>query len=261
MNEPNLDHGTLDWFLPLKHESFYWRQFVGGGRTFIDIGAHVGTWTLNLAPYFERVFAFEPDPRGWQVLQKNLALNKITNVEVIPKAVSSVVGRTKLNLYPNPCTNTMMDPIACGRTDMPVGVHEVDTVSIDAFVAERGITDLDFIKVDAEAAEMLIIEGALKTFHGQKPDFFIEMHGLFYERLRALLNPLQCDVLDGGRFGLSLLRHRDRWPGFASDDYRVFPHGQSPSIEDMKNLRLKHGITWEPPTGFLALNYDDSKMP
>lgn len=251
--EMQLNRGTLDWFLPLKHEAPYWRQFVGGGRTFIDIGAHVGTWTLNLAPYFQRVFAFEPDPRGWQVLKANLELNGITNVEIVPKAVSNVSGKVRLNLFPNPCTNTMMDPVACGRTDVPIGVHEVDTISIDEFTASRGITDLDFIKVDAEAAEMLIIEGAVNTFRAQLPDCFIEMHGLFYDRLRALLPFMHFDVLDGGRAGLSLLRHRDRWPGFSSEDFRVFPHGQSPSIEDMRELRRKHGIAWDPPGGFLSL--------
>lgn len=253
MNETNLDHSALDWFLPIKHEAFYWSQFVKGGRTFIDIGAHVGTWTLNLAKHFERVFAFEPDPRGWQALMRNLDINKITNVEVIPKAVSNKSGRVKLNIFPNPSTNTMMSLSDCGRTDAPIGIHEVDSISIDEFVNARGIKDVDFIKVDAEAAEMLIVEGARQMFEEQRPDFFIEMHGLFYERLRAMMPFAECDVLDGGRAGLSLLRHRDSWPGFASADFRVFPHGTSPTIEDMRELRRQHGIPWDPPSGFLSV--------
>jgi FkbM family methyltransferase len=257
MNESELDKGTLDWFLPLKHEAPYWRQFMAEGRTFIDVGAHVGTWTLNLAKHFKRVFAFEPDPRGWQTLKKNLAINGITNVEVIPKAVSNVNGKTQLNLFLNPCTNTMMDPAACGRSDAPIGALEVETITIDEFVKSHQIADLDFIKIDAEAAEMLIVEGALQTFRDQSPDFFVEMHGLFYERLRRKLGFLQCDVLDGGRSGLSLLRHREKWPGFATEDYRVFPHGQSPTANDMRDLRLKHGIPWEPPPGFLSVDYED----
>lgn len=252
MNEAQLDHGALDWFLPIKHEAFYWSQFTKGGRTFIDVGAHVGTWTLNLAKHFERVFAFEPDPRGWEALKRNLQINNITNVEVIPKAVSNKSGRVRLNIFPNPSTNTMMNLADCGRTDAPIGIHEVDSISIDEFVAERNIHDLDFIKVDAEAAEMLIVEGALGTFMSQQPDFFIEMHGLFYKRLRRLLDFMECDVLDGGRAGLSLLKHRDSWPGFASDDFIVFPHGTDPTIAAMKAIRARHGIPWEAPGGFLS---------
>lgn len=243
-----LNQAPPDWFLPLKHEAFYWRQFAGGGRTFIDVGAHVGTWCLNLAPYFERVFAFEPDPRGWEALKTNLALNKITNVEVIPKAVSNVSGNVKLKLFYNPCTNTMMEPTSYGGTDTGlIGIHDVEAVSIDEFVESRGITDVDFIKIDTEAAEMLVVEGAVRTFRSQRPDFFIEMHGLYQDRLRALLDPLHCDVIDGGQRGLNLLSHRDRWPGFASDDFLVYPHGMNPVIEDMRKLRAKYGMTW--PTG------------
>lgn len=259
MQAEQLDHSTPDWNLPVKHEAFYWTQFMKGGRTFIDIGAHVGTWTLNLARRYERVFAFEPDPRGWQALQRNLSALGITNVEVIPKAVSNVAGSVKLNLFHNPCTNTTMDPKKCQRPDEPIGSLEVETVTIDDFVRERGITDVDFLKCDAEAAEMLIVEGALQTLREQKPDFFIEMHGLFYDRLRKLLAPIECDVLDGGRHGLSLLRHRDRWPGFASEDYRVFPHGTSPTRDDMIALRKRHGIEWTEPLGFLAVECESAR--
>lgn len=246
---------TPDWSLPLKHESAHWRNFLAGGRTFIDIGAHVGTWALHLAPQFKRVFCFEPDERAFRALHKNLALNNIRNVEVIPAAVADKVGTTTINLFHNPCTNTIMDPVACLRGgEEVVARREVPTVTVDAFVAERGITDLDFLKVDAEAAEMRIVKGALRTLETQRPDFFIEMHGLFYERLRAMLPFLNCDVIDGGRAGLSLVSHRDRWPGYAGDDFRIFPAGTSPTAQDMKDLRKRHGIEWDAPTsGFLSV--------
>jgi FkbM family methyltransferase len=251
-DEVNLDRGAPDWFLPVKHEAFYWSQFLRGGRTFIDVGAHVGTWTLNLARSFNRVFAFEPDPRGVTALRKNLEIGGITNVEVVPKAVSNKSGRVALTLFPNPSTNTMMPLADCGRVDTPIGVHEVDAVCIDDFVAERKIFDLDFIKVDAEAAEMLVVQGGLETFRTQRPDFFIEMHGLFYTRLRKLLDFVECDVLDGGRAGLSLLKHRDSWPTFVMPNFRVFPHGTTPTVEDQRELRRQHGIIWDPPPGFLS---------
>jgi FkbM family methyltransferase len=252
-----LNQGTPDWHLPLEHEAPYWKQFLKGGRTFIDVGAHVGTWTLHLAPHFERVIAFEPDPRGWQVLSRNLKLNGIDNVEIVPKAVSNTTGSTRLNLFHNPCSNTVMDPGVMERTDSPIGQHEVETVSIDQFVESRGINDVDFVKIDAEGAELLIVEGAVRTLQRHLPDLFIEMHGLFYDRLRKLLPFLACDVLDGGRAGLSLVKHRDHWPDFANDDFRVYPPGVSPTIEDMRSLRLKHGIDWQPPRGFLAATQEN----
>lgn len=252
-----LDKGTPDWNLPLKHEELYWKQYLNGGRTFIDVGAHVGTWTINLARYFDRVISFEPDPRALASLKKNLELNNVKNVEVIPKAISNKTGHTQFNLFYNPATNTMMDPAMMGRSDLPIAKQLVETISIDEFVQSRGINDVDFIKVDAEGAELLIVEGGVRTFQKQSPDFFIEMHGLFYERLRKTLSFAECDVLDGGRAGLSLLRHRHKWPAYENEDFRVYPHGVSPSINDQKELRLKHGIVWEAPNGFLAVNYTE----
>src|SRR5688572_24560613 len=167
--------------MPSFHEAQYWREFTTKGRTFIDIGAHVGTWTLNLAPYFERVFAFEPDRRSHATLRKNLERNGITNVEIIPAAVSNKTGTARMYFYASPSSNTMMDPGRCLRADPYESFAPVPTVSLDEFVAERGITDLDFLKVDAEAAEMLILEGGQKTLSEQRPDFFIEMHGHFYD--------------------------------------------------------------------------------
>lgn len=251
----HLVQDTLDWFLPFKHEKTHTAAFLQGGRTFIDIGAHVGTWTLRLAPLFERVFAFEPDPRGYEALRRNIALAGLKNVEVIPKAVSDKTGRARLTIYPNPCSNTML-PAETNRVDVPDGEIEVETTSVDEFVRERGITDLDFIKVDAEGAEMAIVPGALETFRTQRPDFYIELHGLFYKRIRAMLDFYECDVIDGGRTGLVLARHRDQWPEFQMPDFRVYPHGTTPTVQDVEELRRQHGISEadykQPTSGFLS---------
>ncbi len=243
---------TLDWFLPIKHEATHSSAFMQGGRTFIDIGAHVGTWTLRLAPLFKRVFAFEPDPRGYEALRKNIVNAGLTNVEVIPMAVTDKRGKATLTIYPNPCTNTML-PRETGRVDLADGRIEVDTISVDDFARERGITDLDFIKVDAEGAEMVIIPGAEETLRAQMPDFYIEMHGLFYKRLRAMLPFYECDVIDSGQGGLTLARHREAWPEFAGPDHRIYPHPVNPTFEEMTSLRAFHGVPFEPPTtGFLS---------
>lgn len=248
----HLVQDTLDWFLPLKHETIHSSAFMQGGRTFIDIGAHVGTWTLRLAPLFERVYCFEPDPRGADALKRNIALAGLKHVEVIPKAVSDKTGRATLTLYPNPCTNTML-PTETGRVDTPDGTIEVETTSLDEFVRERGITDLDFLKVDAEGAEMLIVPGALETLRAQRPDFYIELHGFFHKRIRAMLDFCECDVIDFGPGGISLARHRDAWPEFAGKDYRIYPHPVNPTYDDFLALRKQHGIEFLPPTtGVLA---------
>jgi len=248
IKDTDIVHTTLDWFLPLKHEQIHTDQFMQGGRTFIDIGAHVGTWALRLAPLFERVYCFEPDPRAYNALRANLEKAGLTNVEVLPWGVTDKTGTATLSLYPNPCTNTLMRPLLVGRTaptDVPDGTMQVNTVSVDDFCAERGITDLDFIKIDAEAAELLVVKGALKTLRACRPDFFIEMHALVLDELRALLHFAETDFVDGNAFGMSLLRHRESWPLYSSAGARIWPHGTAPEGHELDALRARQPVAWD----------------
>ena len=257
MNPSDLSTLTPDWNLPLKHEAIYSAQFMKGGRTFLDIGAHVGTWTLRLAPLFERVFCFEPDARACAALRANIETAGLTNVEVVQLAVTDRVGTAVINLYPNPSGNSLLTPEQSNRkpdTDPMLRPEEVATTTIDAFCKERSITDVDLIKMDIEGAEITAVPGAVETFRVQRPDFFLELHGLFHERLRRVLSFEECDVIDGGRAGLSLVRHRAEWPAFTAPDFRVYPHGVVPTLEDLEDLRREHGIIWEAPrTGFLSV--------
>jgi FkbM family methyltransferase len=257
VNEADLVRDTSDWHLPLKHEALYSAQFMKGGRTFIDIGAHVGTWALRLATVFERVICFEPDPRAYEALRKNVELAGLDNVEVVPKAVSDRTGKATINLYPNPCTNSMLTADQSGRHAEQDGAvpTEVETVSLDDYCAEHEVHDVDMVKIDAEGAELLIVPGAIDTFWANRPDFWIEMHGLFWARLRKLLSFERCDVIDGGRAGLSLAQHREAWPAFSDrNEFRVYPHGTAPTLADYEELRRLHGLQCVAPTsGFLSV--------
>ncbi|OUL19784.1 hypothetical protein BV378_31700 [Nostoc sp. RF31YmG] len=61
------------------------------GMTVFDIGANVGYYTLIAASKIGRhgrVYAFEPDRDNFNILQKNIILNKHSNVELLEYAVS-----------------------------------------------------------------------------------------------------------------------------------------------------------------------------
>src|SRR5712691_9183421 len=58
------------------------------GETAIDIGAHIGSYTLRMAKTFRQVIAFEPNPFNRYILGLNLQLNKNVNVQVEEAALS-----------------------------------------------------------------------------------------------------------------------------------------------------------------------------
>jgi tRNA G37 N-methylase Trm5 len=85
--------GIRDWDFPNSvHERDLTTRFSGisRGSAFLDIGAHVGTWSLRLHKNFEQIFAFEPNPETFRYLVSNLLANKVENVEVSPLAFCNI---------------------------------------------------------------------------------------------------------------------------------------------------------------------------
>src|SRR5467141_3939033 len=67
------------------------------GEVFVDVGAKVGQYAVPLAKRFRLVVAVEPNPVAVEILQRNLARNRLTNVRIISKAISATRGYVLLN--------------------------------------------------------------------------------------------------------------------------------------------------------------------
>ena len=63
----------------------------------LDIGANIGSHTVALAQQFKRVIAFEPNPAVLGTLERNVALNRLSNVEIRRIAVGDQPGRAELH--------------------------------------------------------------------------------------------------------------------------------------------------------------------
>jgi FkbM family methyltransferase len=139
------------------------------GRTFYDIGANVGFYTLLgsfcVAPGC--VFAFEPLPANVEFLKRHLAINQVRNVRVLQVAISDEIGTAKFRAEPTG---------AMGQLDSSGNVN-VNMSTIDALLATREITPPDFIKMDIEGAECKALFGARECFQQHKPVLFLATHG------------------------------------------------------------------------------------
>lgn len=234
----NLAETTNDWWLPNQHEKVWWEKFQNKGRTFLDIGAHVGTWTLNIGRNFDRVFCFEPDVRAASTLAENLHRAGMDYVKIVQCVVGDKPGMVNLSLYTNPCTNTLF-PVETGRGygagDNVTAVQAVEMVTIDEFCKEHGIDDVDLIKVDTEGAECKVIFGGLETWRKCRPDFFVELHGPFHRECRKLLDFEECDLIDTGAWGFSMIRHRATWD-MGEHAFTRYPHGVDATDEDLLKI-------------------------
>jgi FkbM family methyltransferase len=132
------------------------------GMVAFDVGANAGYFTLLLSRasgQHGKVVAFEPDPSNLAILRHHLQINRVTNVSVVPLAVTDQDGETAFD-----CAASM-GPITSNGSTL------VRTTRLDQFPSP------DLIKMDIEGGEALAVLGALGILSERHTIWFIELHG------------------------------------------------------------------------------------
>ena len=139
-----------------KYETELLKKIIEEGMTVVDIGAHIGYYTLiaaNLVGEKGKVYAFEPEPENYSLLVKNIEINGYKNVVPVKKAVSNKIGTTKLFLG-TAALHSIIDSEGNKKS------IEVQTTTLDDFFNKN--EKIDVIKIDAEGAEYMIFQGMSK---------------------------------------------------------------------------------------------------
>lgn len=131
------------------------------GMCVFDVGANIGYYTLLAARAVGpsgRVFAFEPEPRNFELLTRNVAENGFTNVRLVNAAVSSTEGVMRLHLDD---ANFGAHSFEAGSVRTSSGRSvEVATVLLDGFADEARVFEAGvLVKVDVQGAEALVVAG------------------------------------------------------------------------------------------------------
>lgn len=153
-------------------ETAYLRWRLRPGMTFLDVGAHVGWFTLVASEAVGpagRVVAVEPEPRSLALLRRNVAGLGAGNVEVVAAAAGESTGPAELHLAPwntgdhrtawsGPGKRARCTVPAVRLDDVPSLRDGVDVAKIDVQGAEgavwRGMRGV----VDASPALVVIVE-------------------------------------------------------------------------------------------------------
>lgn len=135
--------------------------------TVIDAGANFGALTVPLADICRFVFAFEPQPKIFECLAGNIALNSIRNAKVFEAALSDQPGTMAIPFL-NPMTANSFGSLDI-RRDAPVKVP-VRIMTIDGLELQQ----CGMIKVDVEGMEESVLKGAEKTIERCRPLLYVE---------------------------------------------------------------------------------------
>lgn len=142
----------------------------GQGAVILDVGANNGMWSQTLHERIADTGAafhlFECAPYCFAPLAE--AAGRIGKARVLHKAVSETSGTQMLHLpETRPGTGSGLASLHA-RKDTSIYQHsyttiEVETVSIDDYVAAEGIDRIDILKIDVEGHELAVLRGAETT--------------------------------------------------------------------------------------------------
>lgn len=162
-----------DGFNEEKYETALFEKIVEEEMIVVDVGANVGYYSLlaaRLVGNSGMVYAFEPMPKSYELLCKNIDLNHYDNVIAINKAVSNRSGRAKFwyerDWWGSPSFSQLcVLTVSKHKTFEEGGFIEVETIALDEFFENVvGNLKVDVIKVDTGGAEGLVTEGVEKIF-------------------------------------------------------------------------------------------------
>ena len=165
-------------FFEYELSAFYLR-FLRRGMTFVDIGAHMGYFSMlasRAVGRTGRVLAFEPTPSTFRVLMANTGTEH--NVTQVNKAAWSKTSTLTLHDY-GPCFsafNSFFDPRLpdSDKARLSDRTHLVPAVRLDDFVRDEGCVP-DAVKIDAESAELHVLDGMRQLLSGPRPVLSIEV--------------------------------------------------------------------------------------
>jgi FkbM family methyltransferase len=127
---------------------------------FIDVGANIGYFSCilsKLAGPSGKVFAFEPEPQNFRLLERNIKGNQLTNVEAHSCAIGAMEGTARLGLYKpaNRGRHSLVD--AEGKSSIEVPVRRLDDVARES---APGAQSWSLVKIDVEGYEGYVLDGA-----------------------------------------------------------------------------------------------------
>ncbi|MGI8486866.1 MAG: FkbM family methyltransferase [Thermomicrobiales bacterium] len=184
---------------------------VQPGWTVVDIGAAIGEFAVYVAASDSRnrVLAFEPFPESVTLLRNNVRLNKLTNVQVFPEAVSGKPGTIILDASSGEPLK-IESRAASTATD---GQIAVTAVSLADVLGRTESDRIDLLKLDCEGSEYDILLNAapgtlqridriVMEYHDTLTEYthrdlvtFLEGHGYSVDAVPNAVHPTEIGYL------------------------------------------------------------------
>lgn len=192
------------------------KEVVKEGDVVVDLGANIGYFTLlaaKLVGKSGKVYSFEPEPKNYNYLLKNIELNGYGNITAVQKSVSNGYARVKLYICPYDTghhTINQTEGITAYNPDFKynkINFIEVETIALDDFF--KGMShSIDVIKMDVEGAEPLALSGMDKVIKkNKKLKMFVEFFPLLIKKMGFSPREFIRGLLEDYQFLMFIIGH------------------------------------------------------
>lgn len=207
---PNaLNKFRVDTFSTKEPETLEWIDNIPQGSVVWDIGANVGLYSCYAAKARScRVFAFEPSVFNLELLARNIFANGLTNqVCIVPVALSDRLGSNQMHMTTTEWGGALstfgQDFGWDGKTIRQVFEFQTTGLSMEDAKQRLAIPQPDYIKMDVDGLEHMILKGGVNVLRGIK-GILIEVNDDFHEQAE------QCQhLLSGAGLVLKAKRHSE----------------------------------------------------
>ncbi len=195
-----------DFIVMTKHEEDIIELFhPSRGDIVIDIGAHMGRYTIPSSKYVGpngKVIAIEAHPYNFKMLERNISLNRLTNVTAIKCALYSKREKVKLYLPDEKQGYTMHHSVMSNylitkySEKMEQNYIEVQAYPLDELIRTTDVKQVNWIKIDVEGAEYEVLKGAEDILTASRRiSILVEIHGKdTYEPTMKLLKSNSFEI-------------------------------------------------------------------
>ena len=159
---------------------------------FLDVGGHIGTWTIALSKYIKdfRTVVIEAQSDVYQILERNIQINHLSDrVQSFFNAVGhlddfEVSMEDSARDGPNIGKTAEEAEINIGGIQLGEGKRKVKMMKIDTLIKEK----VGFIKIDIEGAEPLALWGAREIIRRDRPAILFERnHKIITDSMRKIM--------------------------------------------------------------------------
>jgi len=166
-------------------------RLIRDGDSVIDLGANVGVFTIlasRLVGEGGLVVAVEPLAQNQECLELTCSQNNLSNVMIIRQAVGGHEGEVQLNFAPRIGAHSAV----AIRSSVP---STVPMRTVDRLLADHGIEQAHFVKIDIEGMEAEALEGARATLRQHGPVLAVSSYHLpgDVERLSSIIEHIRGD--------------------------------------------------------------------